>query len=129
MYACDRGAASAFGGAADGMIEEEDALRTGNVIEDQGLDFRIVDFFDVVVVGKIFLFRRNIGDSSKCIVVEREKRLIAADVLNVGINFLSTKVALSDAFGLFLDEIVGLGAVCWGFIVIERHSDGATRYV
>ena len=70
------------------------------------------------VVSKVLLFRGDVDDASKRITVQGEERLVAADVLDVSVDFLRAEVGLCDAFGLLFNEVVRLRAVGRGFVVI-----------
>ena len=109
---------------ADGVVEEEDALRAGDVLEDQAFDFGIVDLLDVVVVAKVVLLRWNIGEGGKGVVLQGKGRFFAANVLQRHVVLFVAKVLLGGAGGGFFDKVKGNGTVGgWG-VEVEFCCDG-----
>lgn len=58
--------------AADRVIEEENAVGSGYLVQDQFLDFWIVDLFDLVFGREICDFAGDVGGSGEAVGVELE---------------------------------------------------------
>jgi len=65
-------------GAADGVVEEQDSGRAGDVLQDQLLHFRVVDVADAGVVGEGMLGGGDVGQRGEGVVVEVEVRFVPA---------------------------------------------------
>ena len=70
VHAGDWGAVGIGVCAADGVVEEEDTLGTGDMLEDEPFDFGIVDLLDVVVVGEVVLLGGNVGQGGNGVVLQ-----------------------------------------------------------
>ena len=103
----DGGAAGGGGGAADGVVEKKDPLGAGDVVEDELLDFGVVHFLDVRVVGEVVFVRGDVLERLEGVLVEIELVFLVPDVVDFDRDLDVVEVALRVAFGLFLDVVVG----------------------
>lgn len=112
---------------ADGVVEDEDAVRTGHVVENDLLDLRVVLLLDGVVVDEVLLFRLDALDEGEGVLVEIKILLPAAGILDGYVVWRGAEVALRHAFGLLLDEVVRGRAIGRRVEEIELSGDGAAR--
>ena len=114
-------------GAADGVVEEQDSGRAGDVLQDQLLHFRVVDVADAGVVGEGVLGGGDVGQRGEGVVVEVEVRFVPAQVLDrYGFEGFA-EVALGLPGWGRLDVVEGFGAVRGRRVEGERRGYGAPR--
>lgn len=112
---------------ADGVVEDEDAIGAGNVVEDQLLHLGVVLLLDRVIIGELLLFRLDARYEGERVRVEVEFGLAAARVLDVHFLLLEAEVVLRHAFGLLLNPVVGDGSVRGGDVEVDCCSNVAAR--
>ena len=120
---------SVAGGAADGVVEEEDALGAGNVLEEEGFDFGIVVLLDGCIVGEGFFRRRSGRQGGERIRVDVEVGFLTSNVVNGNWKVCVAIVALGLAFRGRFDVVERLGAVLGAFVELELGGEGASRNV
>lgn len=121
------GAALGVGaGAADGVVEDEDSVGAGDVVEEDFLHFGVVVGFDVVVVHELgFAQGGDVLDDGEGVLVEGVGGFRAADVVDCHVLGGGAVVVLGSAFGLLVYPVVGGGAVGGGFVEVEFGFDVA----
>lgn len=93
--------------ATDGVVEDEDFVCAGDVVEEYFLYFGVVVFLDVVVVEKLgFAQRGDVLEDGEGVFVEGVGGLVAADVVNCHVVRGGAVVVLGGAFGLLVDPVV-----------------------
>ena len=123
----DRRARGAGCGAADGVVEEQDSGRAGDVLQDQLLHFRVVDVADAGVVGEGVLGGGDVGQRGEGVVIEVEVRFVPAQVLDrYGFEGFA-EVALGLPGWGRLDVVEGLRAVGGRRVEGEGRCYGTPR--
>ena len=107
----DGGGGGAGRGAADGVVEEQDAVCAGQLLEQEGFDFRVVDLLDVCVVREGGFGGGDVRESGEGVAVEREGGLVAAQVGDGDGDVDGVEVALRLAGRGRFDVVEGFGAV------------------
>ena len=125
VHAGDGGARRGRVRAADGVVEEEDAVGAGDVVEDQFLDFRVVDLFDVLVVAEVLLCRINALQGREGGGCEREVGFAGADVVDGHGRGGVCEVPLRFALRGLFDVVEGSGVVFWRGVELEGGVYGA----
>ena len=75
VHARHRGAWGVGVGAADGVVEEQDAVGAGDVVEDEALDFGVVGLLDVGVGREVWFGGVGVGgcgEGFEGVIVKRE---------------------------------------------------------
>lgn len=113
-------------GAPDGVVEEEDPVRPGHVVEQELFYFRVVVGADAVVVGEVALGRLGHAlDRGKGVRVQGEVGLAATDVLDPRVLRVDLDVALRLAGRRVLDVVDGLLSLGGKFSVVYVGDHGA----
>ena len=120
---------SVAGGAADGVVEEEDALGAGKVFEEKGFDFGVVVLLDGCVFGEGSLRRRRGRQGGERIGVDVEVGFLTSNVVDGDWKVRVTVVALGLAVRCRFDVVERLGAVFGGFVECKLGGEGASRNV
>lgn len=118
MHAGYWGAVCGGAGAADCVVEDEDALGALDVLEEDGFDFWVVVVLHTFVVGKVFLGGRRCMKSGEGVGVEIEGAFLATDVVDGDGYFCVAEVSLRLAFWGRFDVVEGLGAVGGWFVEV-----------
>lgn len=126
VHACYGSPCRARGASTDGMVEDDDAVCTGDGVEDQFLDFRVVYLADAGIVCEIVLLRVHCRDGCEGIVVESEVGFATTHVADLDVSKGFPVVALRLAFWGGFDKVEGFAAVGRGCVVGERCCYGAT---
>jgi hypothetical protein len=82
-----------------GVIEEEYALSTRYMVQDQFLNFWIIDLFNLVLGGKVLAIAGDVGSSGEAVGVQFK------------VGFLTANVGNLDGGGVF--GVVPLGQAWW----------------
>ncbi len=123
----DGGARGGGQGAADGVVEEEDAGCAGDVLEQELLDFRVVVLLDAGVVSEGgFGAGGDGGEGHEGVGVEGEVGFVGAQVLDCDGEVVVAEVALRFAGGGLLDVVEGFSVVRGGLEELEFGGYGAT---
>ena len=101
--------------APDGVVEEDDALGAGHVVEQQLRHFRVVDRFDVGVRGEFFFFRGDMREGGEGVFGKAEAGFVPAHVGDGDGDAFGAEVEGGGAGWGGADPVVGFGAVGgWG---------------
>lgn len=124
VHAGDGGAGGARPGPADGVVEQEDTLGA-RLLEEQPLDFRVVDALDlgVGVEGSAGGGGGDVAEGAEGVPVEREVCLAATDIVDLDRILGIREVALRDARGGFLDVVKRFRAVARRLIEVQGSGD------
>lgn len=126
MYPLDGGARCGWIGAPDGVVEEDDAVASGDVREEEFGYFGVVVGTDGVVRGEGCFGGGGDGeDGLEGIVVEGVGGLGTADVMDEDRVCGIGEVALGEAFRRCVDVVEGDGAVGRGLEEVEVCGYGA----
>lgn len=114
--------------AAYCMIEEEDSVRSRNVLQDQIFHFGIVDLLDLVFGREICDFAGDVGGGGETVSVEFEGGFLAANVGDGDLRRVFRIVSLWEAFWRLFYVVPGFGIVWWWSVEDQGRGDWASGY-
>lgn len=98
--------------AADRVVEDENAVCAGDVVEEGFFDLRVVVGFDAGVVGEVFLYAGwKILQHAEAVDVEVVLGLVASDVVDGYFVAIFAVVALRLAWWRLFYVVEGCGAI------------------
>ena len=106
-------------GAADGVVEDDDAVGAGDVGEDRLFDFRVVLCFHGIIGCKVFFCGGGGGECGEGVGVESEVRFFAAEIAYGDVVVNVGEVALGLTGWWRFDVVEGCRAIGWRIEEVE----------
>lgn len=109
----------------DGVVKEQHPVCAGDVLQNQFLDFRVVNAFYMCIILPFCFLRGDVGESGEGVAVECALRFVAAEVGDGDVDGYGGVVCLWFPWGRRFDVVEGFGAVGGGRVEVEGCGDGA----
>jgi hypothetical protein len=110
------------------MIEEEYALSTRYMVQDQFLDFWIVSRFYLVFGGKVLAVTGDIGSSGETVGVQFKIGFLTADIGDLNGRGVFGVISLGQAWWWLFNVVPGCRVICWWGVEDQGRGYGSSGY-